>query len=80
MVSCLEPATVLARNGQVGGGGDALAVTVTADGALRRYGFQKLEGHATAEGLWLESSANGAGRFQVFAISLRREDDLPAQR
>src|SRR5450759_766056 len=40
--------------------GDALGVTATADGARLRCGFQKLEGHATPEGLWLESTKPGA--------------------
>ena len=39
--------------------GDALGVTATADGARLRCGFQKLEGHATPQGLWLESTAAG---------------------
>ena len=40
--------------------GDALGVTATPDGARLRCGFQKLEGHATPEGLWLESTEPGA--------------------
>ena len=37
--------------------GDALAVTATSEGARLRCGFQRLEGRAMAEGLWLESTA-----------------------
>ena len=47
--------------------GDALAVTATADGAHLRCGFQKLEGRATAEGLWLESTAAGGGKLRLVA-------------
>ncbi len=42
--------------------GDALGITATSDGARLRCGFQKLEGHATAEGLWLESTDAGRRR------------------
>ena len=53
--------------------GDALGVTATADGARLRCGFQKLEGHATPEGLWLESTKPGAaGRLRVTASALGR--------
>jgi hypothetical protein len=53
--------------------GDALGVTATADSARLRCGFQKLEGHATTEGLWLESTKpGGAGRLRVTATALGR--------
>jgi hypothetical protein len=53
--------------------GDALEVRATADGARLRCGFQKLEGHATPEGLWLESTRPGsAGRLRVTATALSR--------
>ncbi|MGA7413917.1 MAG: hypothetical protein WBW33_25800, partial [Bryobacteraceae bacterium] len=53
--------------------GGALGVTATADGARLRCGFQKLEGHATPEGLWLESTAPGAaGRIRLTATALGR--------
>ena len=53
--------------------GDALGITATADGARLRCGFQKLEGHATPEGLWLESSKpGGAGRLRLTATALCR--------
>ena len=52
--------------------GDALGVTATADGARLRCGFQKLEGHATPEGLWLESTAAGGGRLRLTATALWR--------
>ena len=55
--------------------GDALGVTATTDGAHLRCGFQKLEGHATPEGLWLESTKPGAaGRLRVTATALSRGD------
>src|ERR1017187_4778201 len=53
--------------------GDALSVTATADGARLRCGFQKLEGHATPKGLWLESTKpDGAGRLGLTATTLGR--------
>ena len=52
--------------------GDALGIKATADGARLRCGFQKLEGHATPEGLWLESAAAGGGRLRLSAIALWR--------
>ncbi len=53
--------------------GDALGVTATADGARLRCGFQKLEGHATPEGLWLESTKPGAaGRLRLTASAVGR--------
>ncbi len=54
--------------------GDALAVTTTPEGALLRCGFQKLEGRATAEGLWLESTAAGGGKFRLVAMAVGRQD------
>ena len=53
--------------------GDALSTTATADGARLRCGFQKLEGHATPEGLWLESTKPGsAGRLRLVAVAVGR--------
>ena len=53
--------------------GDALGVTATSDGARLRCGFQKLEGHATPEGLWLESTKpGGAGKLRLTAMALGR--------
>ena len=53
--------------------GDALGITATTDGALLRCGFQKLEGHATPEGLWLESTEPGAaGKLRLVATGVGR--------
>ncbi len=52
--------------------GDALAITATAEGARLKCGFQKLEGRATTEGLWLESTGAGGGKFQVVARAVGR--------
>ena len=53
--------------------GDALGITATADGAHLRCGFQKLEGQATPEGLWLESTKpGGAGRLRLVAVAVGR--------
>ena len=53
--------------------GDALGVTTTSEGTRLRCGFQKLEGQATAEGLWLQSTKLGAaGRLRVTATATRR--------
>ena len=56
--------------------GDALAMTATAEGARLKCGFQKLEGRATAEGLWLESGAEGGGKFRVVAVAVGRSSGL----
>jgi hypothetical protein len=54
--------------------GDALAVTATTEGARLRCAFQKLEGRATAEGLWLESTEPGAaGKLRLVAVGVGRE-------
>jgi hypothetical protein len=53
--------------------GDALAITATADGARLRCGFQKLEGHATPEGLWLESTKPGGGQLRLVAVAVGRD-------
>jgi hypothetical protein len=53
--------------------GDALAVTAIANGARLRCEFQKLEGHATPEGLWLESTKpGGTGKLRLTASALGR--------
>ena len=52
--------------------GDALGITATPDGARLRCGFQKLEGHATTEGLWLESTVPGGGNFRLVAVAVGR--------
>ena len=53
--------------------GEALGATATADGARLRCGFQKLEGQATTEGLWLESTKpGGAGRLRLVAVAVGR--------
>jgi hypothetical protein len=52
--------------------GDALGVTATSDGARLRCGFQKLEGHATPEGLWLESTKPGGGQLRLVAVAVGR--------
>ena len=40
--------------------GDGLAVSATDEGARLHCVFQKLEGHATRDGLWLVSTRRGA--------------------
>src|SRR5437867_4820776 len=54
--------------------GDGLAVMPTAHGARLRCVFQKLEGEATREGLWLTSTVTNAvnDRFRVVAASVGR--------
>src|SRR5437667_2578783 len=55
--------------------GDGLAVAATPNGARLRCVFQRLEGEATREGLWLSSTANDAVSepFRVVASSVGRE-------
>jgi len=57
--------------------GDALAITATAEGARLKCGFQKLEGRATAEGLWLTSTVSNAvtDRFRVVAMAVGRDQE-----
>jgi len=61
---------------RVGAGyqGDGLAVTPTAGGARLRCIFQRLEGEATREGLWLTSTAaeSKRDRFRLVATALGR--------
>ena len=52
--------------------GDVLGITATADGARLRCGFQKLAGHATTEGLWLESTQPGGGQLRLVAVAMGR--------
>ncbi|MBE0544925.1 MAG: hypothetical protein IH623_26605 [Verrucomicrobia bacterium] len=54
--------------------GDGLAVTATTEGARLRCVFQKLEGEATSEGLWLTSTVPGQpnDRFRVVAVAIGR--------
>ncbi len=56
--------------------GDGISITPTADGARLRAVFQKLEGEATREGLWLTSTAEedaGKGeKFRVMASAIGR--------
>src|SRR5207249_3919605 len=55
--------------------GDGLAVSPTAGGARLRCVFQRLEGQATREGLWLTSTVTNAvnERFRVTAVVVGRE-------
>ena len=57
--------------------GDALAVIPTAEGARLRCAFQRLEGEATREGLWLTSTVIPPGatvkdRFRLVAVVVGR--------
>ena len=57
--------------------GDALAVIPTAEGARLRCAFQRLEGEATREGLWLTSTVIPPGgtvndRFRLVAAEVGR--------
>jgi len=58
--------------------GDGIGITPTAEGAILRAQFQRLEGRATPEGLWLTSTAEeDAGKdasFRVRAIALGSAD------
>jgi hypothetical protein len=58
--------------------GDDLSVVPAPEGARLRCIFQKLEGQATAEGLWLTSTTDGAkgDRFRVMAVSLTRSANV----
>ena len=61
--------------------GDGLAVIATPEGARLRCAFQKLEGQATREGLWLTStvippSGTVRDRFRVVATSVGRQSAM----
>src|SRR6266567_4712670 len=61
--------------------GDGLAVSPTADGARLRCVFQRLEGEATREGLWLSStvippSGTVNDRFRVMATAVGRQSSM----
>src|SRR5204863_6255067 len=55
--------------------GDGLTVMASAEGARLRCAFQRLEGEATCEGLWLTSTVtNGVNdRFRVVAEAVARK-------
>lgn len=53
--------------------GDALAIAATPDGARLHCGFQKLVGHATPHGLWLESTTPGGGGIRLVAQAVNRD-------
>src|SRR5216683_6727699 len=55
--------------------GDGLAVSPTAEGARLRCVFQRLEGEATREGLWLASTVTNAvnDRFRIVATAVGRQ-------
>ena len=63
--------------------GDGLSVTATPEGARLRCVFQKLEGQATPEGLWLTSTtdASNGERFRVVASAVegRRAGERPSR-
>ena len=52
--------------------GEALGITATAYGAHLRSGFQKLEAHATREGLALRSTEEGEGTMHLVSSSIGR--------
>ena len=53
--------------------GDGLRVTPTAEGARLHCVFQRLDGEATRQGLWLTSTASGGGQFRLVATVVGRE-------
>src|SRR5204863_7611852 len=65
--------------------GDGLAVSPTAEGARLRCVFQRLEGEATREGLWLTStvippSGTGNDRFRIVATAVGRREAFGVRR
>jgi len=57
--------------------GNSLSITPAENGARLRCAFQRLEGRATPEGLWLTSTTDNSTseRFQVVATSVGRTAD-----
>ncbi|MCS7091519.1 MAG: hypothetical protein NZM03_12490 [Limisphaera sp.] len=62
--------------------GDGLAVIATAEGARLRCVFQRLEGEAGPEGLWLTSTVANQpqDRFKVTAVGVGRMPDWGLER
>ncbi len=60
--------------------GDGLSVSATPEGARLRCVFQRLEGEATREGLWLTSTVTNAesDRFRIVASAVGRQRTEPA--
>ncbi|MGO8927464.1 MAG: hypothetical protein ACLQU3_11310 [Limisphaerales bacterium] len=58
--------------------GDGLAVTPTGSGARLHCVFQRLDGEATPEGLWLTSTVTNTmhDRFRVIAVEVKRAADM----
>src|SRR5438552_207665 len=58
--------------------GDGLTISPTADGARLRCVFQRLEGEATREGLWLTSTVSNAvnDRFRIMAVAVGRQSSM----
>jgi hypothetical protein len=58
--------------------GDGLAILPTADGARLRCVFQRLEGEATPEGLWLTSTVGNTpnDRFRIVTAAVGRQSSL----
>ena len=55
--------------------GDGLAVTPDGEGARLHCVFQRLDGEATREGIWLTSTATNSvkDRFRVVAVAVGRQ-------
>src|SRR5437867_81255 len=61
--------------------GDGLTISPTADGARLRCVFQRLEGEATREGLWLTStvippSGTVNDGFRIMAVAVGRQSSM----
>src|SRR6266567_7180183 len=58
--------------------GDGLTVITTANGPRLRCVFQRLEGEATREGLWLTSTVANAvnARFRIVATAVGRQSAI----
>src|SRR5437867_1979941 len=69
-----QPTSQIAAKAGADYKGDGLAVIPTAEGARLRCVFQRLEGEATREGLWLTSTVTNAvnDRFRIVATAVGR--------
>ena len=77
-ISSARPAIPFDQIGAVAGkqyAGDGLAVMSSPDGATLRCTFQRLDAHATREGLWLTSTKDGSKGepFRIVAQAIGRE-------
>jgi hypothetical protein len=78
-IACAIPWNQIGAKAAADYKGDGLAVTPTESGARLHCVFQRLDGEATSEGLWLTSTVTNtvSNRFRVTAMEVGRVADGP---